>query len=241
MVPVATGATTEVWRHSSRAMRVGEVQLDDRPVEGGQRVVQGPGVVGEGARVDDDGGAPAPGAVHRVDELALVVRLEVLDARGRGARRRRPGDGDVVVEGGRAVDRRARARRAGSGWGPTAAARRARRVAPDAVRSRSVPLRRRTASIAASMSARSHTGDLLDAVRAVEHERDAVERLLVPAHQLDQLVVVEPGGQRRRAGRRRPPPGGARPPRSASMRPRRWASSAAKTSPTATASPWRRS
>ena len=61
MTPVATGAITEVARQGSRPARVGEVQLDDGPVEGGQGVVQRPGVVGEGAGVDDDGGRPAPG------------------------------------------------------------------------------------------------------------------------------------------------------------------------------------
>ena len=40
-------------------------------------------------------------------------------------------------------------------------------------------------------------GDHLDAVRAVEHERQPVDRLLVAAHQRHQLVGVEAGGQRR--------------------------------------------
>ena len=68
-------------------VRVGEVQLDDRAVERGERVVDAPGVVGEGAGVDDDGGAAAAGRVDGVDELALVVRLEVLE---REAVRARP-------------------------------------------------------------------------------------------------------------------------------------------------------
>ena len=55
------------------------MQLDDRAVERGERVVEAPGVVRERAGVDDDRRAAAAGAVDRVDELALVVRLERLD------------------------------------------------------------------------------------------------------------------------------------------------------------------
>ena len=44
-------------------------------------------VVGERAGVDDDRRAAAAGAVDGVDELALVVRLQVLELRGRGRRR----------------------------------------------------------------------------------------------------------------------------------------------------------
>jgi hypothetical protein len=55
------------------------VHLDDRPVERGEGVVQRPGVVGQRARVDDDGGAAAPGPVHGVHEVAFVVGLGVLD------------------------------------------------------------------------------------------------------------------------------------------------------------------
>ena len=70
MTPVATGVITEVARHGLAAAGVGQVQLDDRSVEGGQGVVEGPGVVGEGPGVDDDGGGPAPGAVDGVDQVA---------------------------------------------------------------------------------------------------------------------------------------------------------------------------
>ena len=45
----------------------------------GERVVNGPGVVREGPRVDDDPGDPVPGTVHRVDEVGFAVGLHVLD------------------------------------------------------------------------------------------------------------------------------------------------------------------
>ena len=58
---------------------VREVELDDDPVESRQGVVQGPGVVREGAGVDDRWRRRAPGAVDQLDELALVVGLVVLE------------------------------------------------------------------------------------------------------------------------------------------------------------------
>ena len=83
--------------------RVREVELDDRAVEGGQRVLDRPAVVREGGGVDDDRRAAAPRPLHGLHQVALVVRLEVLEREavglGDGARRRH-----VVVEGGRAVD-----------------------------------------------------------------------------------------------------------------------------------------
>src|SRR5579864_6398342 len=50
-------------------VRVGQVQLHDRPLEGGEGVVERPRIVGERARVDDDRCAPAPPGVDRLDEL----------------------------------------------------------------------------------------------------------------------------------------------------------------------------
>ena len=82
--------------------RVGQVQLDDDAVEGGEGVVDGPGVVGEGAGVDDDAGVAPPAVADGVDQLALVVRLEVADLPA--VAERLAERGDVVVEGGRAVD-----------------------------------------------------------------------------------------------------------------------------------------
>ena len=73
------------------------MQLDDRPVERHERVVDRPGVVAERAGVDDDRRGAAPRAVDAVDQLTLVVRLEVLEGEpvplGLGATR-----GDVIVE-----------------------------------------------------------------------------------------------------------------------------------------------
>src|SRR6266508_3284330 len=59
-------------------VRVGEVNLDDRPVERGERVMKAPRVVRERAGVDDDRGAAAPGAVDQIEQLALVIGLVVL-------------------------------------------------------------------------------------------------------------------------------------------------------------------
>ena len=97
----------------------------------------------------------------------------------------------------------------------------------------------RTAARAARATSRSTAADDLDAVRSVEDERQAVARLLVATHQLEQLVVAGAGGDRRRqavrladdravggdATRHRCVRGAA-------------ASSAAYTSPMPTASPW---
>jgi hypothetical protein len=55
------------------------VQFDDGAVEGGQGVVQRPGVVRERPGVDDDGVGPAPGTMNDVDERPLVIGLVVLD------------------------------------------------------------------------------------------------------------------------------------------------------------------
>src|SRR5581483_11637495 len=83
--------------------RVGEMDLDDHPIVGGEGVGEGVGVVGESARIEDDGRRPAPGPVDLVDEVALVVRLAVLDLVAGGGGRR-PGRGHVVVERRLAVD-----------------------------------------------------------------------------------------------------------------------------------------
>src|SRR3546814_7487419 len=68
-------------------VRVRDVELYDRALEGAEGVGEPPGVVREGAGVDDERGAPTPGAVDRIDQVALVVRLDVLEleAVGRGA------------------------------------------------------------------------------------------------------------------------------------------------------------
>ena len=114
-----TGEITEVVAPVLTRCRVREVQLDLHAVERRQRVGERERVVRERAGVEHDRRAAAAGAVDGVDELALVVRLQVLElvavrrprprSRWRRARRawwcRRS---------------RARARRAGSGSGPRA-------------------------------------------------------------------------------------------------------------------------
>ena len=85
--------------------RVRQVQLHDRALEGGERVLQRAAVVREGAGVDHDGGAAAARAVHGVDQLALVVRLEVLEHEIVRLRHG-PGRRHVIVEGAGAVDLR---------------------------------------------------------------------------------------------------------------------------------------
>src|ERR671919_367946 len=82
---------------------VGDVELDHRPVEHGQGVVEPPGVMGERAGVDDDGGAATPGDLDGVDEVALGVGLEVLQVEPGGVGGLAHG-GHVVVEGLAPVD-----------------------------------------------------------------------------------------------------------------------------------------
>ena len=102
------------------------------------------------------------------------------------------------------------------------------------------PVRSMSARVATT-SAGSDAVHRLDAVRAVEDEREVVPGLLVAGHERDQALGVGAAGQHATRGRsRRPPAGGARPgPRR--YGPSRRARRAAKTRPTATASPWRRS
>ena len=128
-MPAATGRDHRGVAPRLAGVRVRQVQLDDRTVEGGQGVVDRPGVVGERAGVDDDGGAAAAGRVDGLDQLALVVGLQVLERRGRGARPR-PWRWRRGRRAWRCRRPRARARRAGSGSAPTAAARSARVIAP---------------------------------------------------------------------------------------------------------------
>jgi hypothetical protein len=55
------------------------MQLDDRAVEGGEGIVQRPGIMGEGSGVDDDGVGPTACPVDGVDECSFVIGLLVLD------------------------------------------------------------------------------------------------------------------------------------------------------------------
>ena len=68
-------------RNGSRVGRVGQVDLDERPLDGEQGVAQGDARVGQPAGVDDRDVEVAP--VEPVDERALVVRLEEVDRRAR--------------------------------------------------------------------------------------------------------------------------------------------------------------
>jgi hypothetical protein len=81
------------------------VDLDLRPVERGERIMDRPGVVREGARVDDDRRASTSGGVDVLDQLAFVVGLVGLDGQpvpfGAGGC-----ELDVVVERVAAVHRR---------------------------------------------------------------------------------------------------------------------------------------
>ena len=96
-------------------VRVGDVDLDDRSVERGERVVDAPRVVGERAGVDDDRVGLGPRPVDRVDELALVVRLERPQlVPGRLGRGREPSRRSRRASPSRRPP--ARASRAGSGW-----------------------------------------------------------------------------------------------------------------------------
>jgi len=61
------------------SVRVGEVELDDDAVERGERVVQRPGVVGEGTGVDDDRRVAPARAVDGLDQVGLGVGLDVVD------------------------------------------------------------------------------------------------------------------------------------------------------------------
>ena len=78
MVPVVTGETPSRARHASRPPG-SRGELDLHAVERGERVGQGERVVRERARVENDRRAPAAGVVDGVDQVALVVRLQVLE------------------------------------------------------------------------------------------------------------------------------------------------------------------
>ena len=53
------------------------MNLDHRTGEGGERIVQGPGVMGERAAVDDDGGVLTPRRVNGIHEITFVIGLLV--------------------------------------------------------------------------------------------------------------------------------------------------------------------
>ena len=51
------------------------MEFDDWTLIRGESVVQGPGIVGEGAGVDNDGGDAVAGGMDCVDEVAFMVAL----------------------------------------------------------------------------------------------------------------------------------------------------------------------
>ena len=79
-------------RNGSRCAGIGQVDLDERPLDGEQRIAQGDARVGQAAGVDDRDVEVAH--VQPIDEGALVVRLEEGD---REAQLRRP-RGDPGVD-----------------------------------------------------------------------------------------------------------------------------------------------
>ena len=78
---------TDTCRHGSRLADVADVDLDGRRLGGHQRVVERVAVVGERAGVDDH--AIVVALLQAVDEGALVVRLERVEARAAAAARSR--------------------------------------------------------------------------------------------------------------------------------------------------------
>ncbi len=96
-----------------------QVQLDDDPVEGSERVVQRPGGVGERARVDDDRPGTSTCGVDRLDEFAFVVRLHVVELIPVCRRRLLAAASTCSFELGTSRRPPVRARRAGRGSAPT--------------------------------------------------------------------------------------------------------------------------
>ena len=229
--PSATGASTEVWRNGSRAAGFDRCSSTTTPSKAASASCSDHEVWREGAGVDHDGRGPAPGAVDGLDQLALVVRTGRARARARSSAGRAWRPRHVVGQGRGAVDLGlALAEQVEVGPRQQQHDR-----APSVIASR-LPSPARVARTSAGVDAPHR----LDAPGAVEHEGEVVVRLLVPAHERDQRSAAEPAGQ---VGRQ--VEAGDHPrcsaTRSSSMRPSRRASRAAKTRPTATASPWRRS
>ena len=192
MVPVATGATTEAC-----ARPRGRCGFDRRtstigPAKASEGVVDGPGVVRERARVMTMA-AREPRAAWMASTMSPSwFDWKVLDLEAQlGRRRGRPVD--VLVE-------RVRAVHVGLALAQQVQVRAVETGARCPVRTiaRSGPVRhvveRRCGGV------RVDPGHDLDAVGAVEHEGQAVDRLLVPRHEHEQLGRVDA----RRAARLQP-------------------------------------
>ena len=156
------------------------MQLDLDAVERLQRVGERVRVVGERTGVDDDRGAPATGRVDRVDELAFVVRLQVLErVTGRLGDRARVAD--HVVERVGPVDR-----------GLALAEQVQVRSGEQQDRGHGVGLPRRAHADGPERRFERGRGRVVDrrelAGGVGQHEREPAVRLLVAAHERQQLV-----------------------------------------------------
>ena len=180
-----TGVSTESWPPRLALAGVRQVHLDDDAVVRGERIVQRPAVVAQRAAVDDDAREPAPRLVHEVDQVALVVRLEELDASSSWSAATFSTSGDEVGLGRRAVDvdfaltEQVEVGPVQEGDGSVA------HVAQS-------PIAARTASTGMSATSSTPFG-------SVEHEGQSVAGdLLVVAHHGDQFVGIAVRRNRRR-------------------------------------------
>src|ERR1700722_20623152 len=60
-------------------VHIGNVHLNDRPLEGVQRVEDGDRRMGEGGGIDDDAGGALASACNPVDDLVFTIALMKLD------------------------------------------------------------------------------------------------------------------------------------------------------------------
>ena len=60
------------------------MQLDDRPIEGSKSIMKCPRRMGERSRVHNDGRTPPSRPMHRVDKVALMIRLHVIKLKPEG-------------------------------------------------------------------------------------------------------------------------------------------------------------
>ncbi len=105
MTPDATGASTDVCRKGSRAAGLERCSSTTGPSKAATASCSDHDVWLERAGVDHQRIGPAAGGVDRLDEVALVVRLQVLELQPVAAGRRL-GPGDVGGQGVGPVDGR---------------------------------------------------------------------------------------------------------------------------------------
>ncbi len=98
-------------------MDVGQVNLDKRDRDRGERIAQCDAGVCQGACIDDqETGSIGAGSVNAVDQRAFVIALEKSDIRAATTSNLAQFALDVV-EAASAVNMRVPASQAGSGWG----------------------------------------------------------------------------------------------------------------------------